>query len=155
VKRLLFTLLLTLLIPALLIFEVLGDSIAGAICSFIRKIGHSEPEKLESMINTIFNTSSLVVLIFALLVILLMYAKLPAVHRTLKSQLPGAVITLICWIAFTELFVFFVPRFYKASALYGSLAALFVALLWLRIMVMILFGGKVLNKTLEDERQDC
>ena len=52
---------------------------------------------------------------------------------------------------FTELFAFFVPRFYHASSLYGSLAALFLALLWIRVIIMILFIGGALNKALEED----
>ena len=62
--------------------------------------------------------------------------------------------TCACWFAFTELFAFFIPRFYHASNLYGSLAALFLLILWLRFVVMILFAGGVLNRTLEEEHQE-
>lgn len=150
-KRLLFTLLMILLIPALLVFEVLGDSIAKTICNFIEKVQPNNLSKIENLVDSILHASSVVVLLFAFLVILLIYAKLPSVKRTLKSQLPGALVTIAGWFIFTELFAFFVPKFYKSSALYGSLAALFLAMLWLRIIVLILFAGGVLNKTLEDE----
>lgn len=36
--------------------------------------------------------------------------------------------------------------------LYGSLASLFLIVLWLRFIVMILFGGAVLNRLLDDEK---
>ena len=153
-KRLLFTLMLIILIPALLIFEMLGDSLASTICSAVKK---ANPDVLNSTLENIdsfFHISSLVVILLALLVIMIIFAKLPAKGRTLKSQLPGALATGICWFLFTELFAFFIPRFYHASNLYGSLASLFLVLLWLRFIVMILFGGGVLNRTLEERRQD-
>ena len=80
---------------------------------------------------------------------LLFYAKLPEERRTIKSQLPGALITVLCWIVFTRLFSFFISRSYHYSNLYGSLAAVFLLLLWIRYMVMILFGGGVVNRVLE------
>ena len=153
-KRLLFTLMLIILIPALLIFEMLGDSLAGAICSAVKK---ANPDVLNSTLTNIdsfFHISSLVVILLALLVIMIIFAKLPAKGRTLKSQFPGALATGICWFLFTELFAFFIPRFYHASNLYGSLASLFLVLLWLRFIVMILFAGGVLNRTLEERRQE-
>lgn len=153
-KRLAFTLMLIILIPALLIFEMLGDSLAGAICSAVKK---ANPDVLNSTLQTIdsfFHISSFVVILLALLVIMIIFAKLPAKGRTLKSQFPGALATGICWFIFTELFAFFIPRFYHASSLYGSLASLFLVLLWLRFIVMILFGGGVLNHTLEERRQE-
>ena len=151
-KRLLFTLMLIILIPALLIFEMLGDSLAGVICSAVKK---ANPDVLNSTLENIdsfFHISSFVVIVLALLVITIIFAKLPAKQRTLRSQLPGALATGICWFLFTELFAFFIPRFYHASSLYGSLASLFLVLLWLRFIVMILFGGGVLNRVLEERK---
>ena len=153
-KRLLFTLMLIILIPALLVFEMLGNSIAGIICSAIQKVNPDVQDSTLSTIDSVFNISSLVVILLALLVILLIFARLPLKRRTLKSQLPGAILTGVCWFLFTELFSFFIPRFYHASNLYGSLASLFLLLLWLRFVVMILFAGGALNHALEERRQD-
>ena len=153
-KRLLFTLELVILIPALLVFEMLGDSIAGIICSAVVKVYPDVQESTLQHIDSFFHISSLVVIVFAFLVILQIFAVLPAKRRTLKSQIPGGILTGVCWVAFTELFAFFIPRFYHASSLYGSLASLFLLLLWLRYMVMILFAGGVLNRTLEEGRQN-
>ena len=153
-KRLLFTLMIIILIPALLVFEMLGDSIAGLICSSIEKLNIEGLNSLMPYVDSIFNVTALVVIAFALLVILEIFAHLPDKRRTLKSQLPGAILTGVCWLAFTELFSFFIPRFYHASSLYGSLASLFLLLLWLRFVVMILFGGGVLNRTLEEQKLD-
>lgn len=151
-KQLLFTLLLAILIPALLVFEMLGDSIAGIIRGILEKLQPDVLKSTLSNIDTFFHASSLVVMLFALLVILLIFAHLPMIRRTLKSQLPGGLVTGVCWLAFTKLFSFFIPRFYHASSLYGSLAALFLLLLWLRFMVMILFAGGALNHALEEEK---
>ena len=123
-KRLSFTLVLIMLFPALLAIRVLGDSAAG-------------------MIGTI-----LLVLI-ALMVILQLFAKLPERRRTLKSQLPGAVLTASGWLVFTELFALFISKSYGYSNVYGTLAAVFLLIMWLRYMIMILFGGGILNRVLE------
>ena len=126
-KRLLFTLTLILLFPALIVCEVLGESAAGLI-------------------------GSVVIVLLVLLVVLEFYAKLPKISRTLKSQLPGAALTVICWLVFTELFAFFISTSYKYSNVYGALAAVFLLLMWLRYMIMILFGGAILNRVLEKQK---
>lgn len=123
-KRLILTLMLIILIPAIMVLEMMGDSDAGRI-------------------------GSLLIILPELLVVLLFFAKLPEVRRTFRSQLPGALITVLCWIVFTRLFSFFISRSYHYSNLYGSLAAVFLLLLWIRYMVMILFGGGVVNRVLE------
>ena len=142
-KRLFFTLIMIILIPALLVFEMLGDSVSSDICSAI----------ILTSIDSFFHISSLVVMVFAFLVILQIYAKLPEKQRKLKSQIPGAVVACIGWLLFTKLFSFFIPRIYHASSLYGSLASLFLLLLWLRFFIIILFAGKILNHALEEEKE--
>ena len=152
-KRLLFTLMLVIFIPALLVFEMLGDSINGIICNALEKLHPEGANETMSTIDSFFHITSLVVILLAILVILTIYALLPAKHRTLKSQLPGAILTCVCWLAFTKLFSLFIPQFFNAS-LYGSLASLFLMLLWLWCVVMILFAGGVLNRTLEENPQE-
>ena len=128
-KRIGFTLALILLFPAMILFGMLGDSTAGVV-------------------------GSVLTILVALYVIIQLFAKLPAKTRTLRSQIPGAVATGIAWMIFTGLFSFFISKSYKYSTLYGSLAAVFMFLLWLRYMVMILFGGGVLNRVLEERRKN-
>ena len=95
-KRLLFTLMIIILIPALLVFEMLGDSIAGLICSSVEKLNIEGLNDLMPYVDSIFNVTALVVIAFALLVILEIFAHLPDKRRTLKSQLPGAILTGVC-----------------------------------------------------------
>ncbi len=151
-KRLIFTLTLVILIPAMLIFEMLGDSINDVIRTVLEKLAPEGLNSILAKIDSLFQASSLLVIVFALLVVLLLYVVLPNKRRSFKSQLPGALFTSVCWLAFTKLFSFFIPRFYHASKLYGSLASLFLVLLWIRFMVVILFAGGVLNHALEEQK---
>ncbi len=148
VKGLVCTLLLVILFPALLLFEVLGDSIKGLINDIMEKIGL---ESIDSQLSSILDISIIIIIPAAMIVILLIYAYLPAEKHSLKSMIPGTVFCVLGWIIFTELFAFFIPRFYHASSLYGSLASLFLALMWIRIIIMILFLGGALNKALEKD----
>lgn len=150
IKRLLFTLILVVLIPALLIIRMLGESIIGIITEVINRIGI---DIIDLDLSSILNTSSIIVILAVFAAILVIYAYLPAEHHTLKSQIPGTVFSGVIWLVFTELFAFFIPRFYHASSLYGSLASLFLALLWIRVIIMILFLGGALNKALEDNEK--
>ena len=149
IKRLVCTLLLVVLFPALLVFEVLGESIKGVINNIMEKIGL---ESIDSLLSSILDLSLIIIILAALIVILFIYAYLPAHKHSLKSMLPGTIFCVVGWIVFTELFAFFIPRFYHASSLYGSLASLFLALLWIRIIIMILFFGGALNKALQDKQ---
>jgi membrane protein len=149
IKRLVCTLLLVVLFPALLVFEVLGESIKGVINNIMERIGL---ESIDSLLSSILDLSLIIIILAALIVILFIYVYLPAHKHSLKSMLPGTIFCVVGWIVFTELFAFFIPRFYHASSLYGSLASLFLALLWIRIIIMILFFGGALNKALQDKQ---
>ena len=149
IKRLVCTLLLVVLFPALLVFEVLGESIKGVINDIMERIGL---ESIDSLLSSILDLSLIIIILAAIIVILFIYAYLPAQKHSLKNMLPGTIFCVVGWVVFTELFAFFIPRFYHASSLYGSLASLFLALLWIRIIIMILFFGGALNKALQDKQ---
>ena len=150
-KQLLFTLILVILVPALLVFEMLGDSILGIVRPIMEKLDLDMIDSVMSTISSVLTAGSLAVIPIAFLVILLIYAVLPAKRRSLRSQIPGALFTGVGWFAFTALFSFFIPRFYHASKVYGSLASLFLLLMWLRFMVTILFAGGALNRAIEED----
>ena len=97
------------------------------------------------------NASSIIVGLITVVVILLTYTYLPGGKRTLKEELPGAVFTAVIWVIFSIVFSVFIPRFWKASSLYGSLASIFLMTMWLRIMITILFYGACLNEGLKSE----
>lgn len=151
-KQLLFTVLLIILIPAMLMIDMLGDSIESAIRKVLQYTQTESLYALLTEVDSFFYFGSPLVLLFSFLVILAIYTLLPSKRKTFRSRLPGAVFTVVCWSLFTELFSFFVPRFFNSS-LYGSLASLFLILMWIWITVIILFVGEVLNRILEEERQ--
>lgn len=148
VKALLYTVLFTFQILAMLVFQVLGSSIKGILrslaSSFVILKGI---EKFASVINA----SSIIVGLITVVVILLTYTYLPGGKRVLKKQVPGAVFTTVIWVIFSIVFSVFIPRFWKASSLYGSLASIFLMTMWLRIMITILFYGACLNEGLKSE----
>ena len=147
---LIFTLLFIIFVPAMLLFQVLGSAItsfAYTIAWFFRVHDIAETVASVIQISGVITVAMFLPLIFAV------YAFLPGGKRKLSAQIPGTVFTALLWYLFTKLFSFFIPRFYNASGLYGSLASLFLMLLWLRFIVTILFMGAALNRTLEEEKQ--
>ena len=83
-------------------------------------------------------------------IILLTYTFLQGERRKLRDQLPGAVFTTLLWLAFSAVFEIFITRFWKASSLYGSLASIFLAAMWLKTITTILFYGEALNVALRE-----
>jgi membrane protein len=56
-------------------------------------------------------------------------------------------------VVFTAGFAYWIPRFWRASVIYGSLAAIVIVILWLKILMMILLAGAALNEALLEEKQ--
>ena len=86
-----------------------------------------------------------------ILLVVLCYAWLPFKKTSFKEQLPGAVFTAILSSIFTLAFGFFMGNFWKASSIYGSLAAIFLVSMWLKFFITILFYGASLNKALKEQ----
>ena len=147
---LLFTLLYVILIPALLIFQVLQESILNLLTNITTQIGI---ENVVEKVASIMKFSNVVAIIGAIVILALTYACLPGRKRPLKDQIPGTIFMGVLFVLFTKLFGFFIPRFYHSSGIYGSLASLFLVLLWLRFAIMILFYGGALNEALVAQRE--
>ena len=146
---LLYTLLFILLIPALLIFQVLRGSLRTLVASLGRTLDLPE---LAGTILKIMRYSGLITIAAMMLVILLTYTFLQGEKQKLRFQLPGAVFTTLLWLAFSGVFEIFITRFWKASSLYGSLASIFLAAMWLKTITTILFYGEALNVTLRESK---
>ena len=147
---LLYTLLFILLIPALLIFQVLRGSLRTLIVSLGRTLNLPEVARV---LLKIMQYSGLITLAAMVLVILLTYTFLQGERKKLRFQLPGAVFTTVLWLVFSGVFEIFITRFWSASSLYGSLASVFLAAMWLKTITTILFYGEALNVALQKQRE--
>ena len=77
---------------------------------------------------------------------LLMYAYLPSHKEDIKTRVVGALAASAGWMAFTAVFSLYVSRADGYSRLYGSLAAVALAMLWLYSCMYIFFLGEELNE---------
>lgn len=147
-KVLLFTFCIVALIPAVLVFNVLGETLISLAASVADFFGIGQ---FTGTIRTIIRNSGLITAAAGVLVIILLYRFLPGGKRRVRDQVPGAILASVGWLGFTEIFSRFVPIFWK-SPVYGSLASLFLTLLWLRVMIMILFIGGIFNQVWAESR---
>ena len=79
-----------------------------------------------------------------------MFMTLPNRRNRLLTSLPGAMFASLGWLIFSDLFSIYVDNFSNYPAIYGSLSAVALAMLWLYICMAILFYGGALNKWLMD-----
>ena len=141
----LYTLLFIALIPALFIFRVLRGSIETLIAAVNEWLNIPD---IAGRLVEFMEYSGLITVAAMALIILLTYTYLQGVRRKLRFQLPGTLFSVVLWLAFSSLFEIFIKRFWQASSLYGSLASVFLAAMWLKSIVMILFYGAALNEAL-------
>ena len=141
----LYTVLFIALIPALFIFRVLRGSIETLISAVNEWL--NIPDIAGRLID-FMEYSGLITVAAMTVIILLTYTYLQGVRRKMRFQLPGTLFSVLLWLAFSSLFELFIKRFWQASSLYGSLAAVFLAAMWLKSIVMILFYGAALNEAL-------
>ena len=148
---LLYTLIFIALIPALLIFRVLRGSIEDLIGAVNRWLNIPD---IAGRLLAFMEYSGLITAIVMAVVVLLAYTYLRGDRQKLRYQLPGTLFTTVLWLVFSRLFEIFIQRFWQASSLYGSLAAMFLAAMWLKAIVMIFFYGASLNEETLNRRRN-
>ena len=65
--------------------------------------------------------------------------------RTMRTELPGAIVTTIIWIVFTRFYTIYVDYRLDSPSYYGSLASVFLTLLWLYFCIIFIFVGALYN----------
>ena len=146
----LYTFLIIILIPAVLVLQVFGSSIIELVKTVTQYLHIDGPVYT---VHHFIQRSGIILAAVSFLLILLVYTYLPGCKRRLRDQFYGALAATVLLGIFTSAFSWFIPRFYHSSALYGSLAALFLVLLWLRFCMMIFFAGDALNIAVLEYKQ--
>ena len=74
-----------------------------------------------------------------------MYMALPNRHNKLMDSLPGALLTSVGWLVFSDLYSLYVENFSSYANIYGSVYAVALSMLWLYCCISIVFYGGALN----------
>lgn len=84
---------------------------------------------------------------------LLLYVVIPNRKTKIMHELPGAIFTATGWMLFSFLYSIYIDNFSRFSAIYGSLTAIVLLMLWLYFCMYILFIGAELNAYLRGYRR--
>lgn len=145
-KAILYTILFSLLIPSMLLFQLLRSSIEIVITNIFEALMLPE---VAVKINEILEYTGVITFLAMILVIVLTFTFLPSGKRKIRDQIPGSIFSCVMWLFFTKAFSYFITRFWKLSSVYGTLAAVFLAAMWLKFIVMFLFYGASLNRAIQ------
>ena len=70
------------------------------------------------------------------------------IRTGIKKHMPGAIVATTGWMLFSYCYALYIRYFPSASAIYGSLTAVCLIMLWLYVCVIILLLGAEVNKLL-------
>ena len=66
--------------------------------------------------------------------------------KHISAELPGAILSAAGWLGFSYLYSFYIDRMSNFSAMYGSLTAIVLCMIWLYACMYIMFIGAELNE---------
>ena len=118
-----------------LLVVIYGDAIYGVIYR------HFSPHRLFS---ALFGFAGLLITVTIMLAaIILIYRLSLGKKQSIVSLLPGAMLTIVVWAISSSAFNFYINNFSRYSLIYGSIASIFITMLWLNIIsVTILIGAQ-------------
>ncbi|HIS25464.1 MAG TPA: YihY/virulence factor BrkB family protein [Candidatus Pullilachnospira intestinigallinarum] len=137
-----YTLIFIIAVTGSLLLLVFGNSIQKLLERYVPMIG-----RIAAYIIGMRTVISLAVLC---LVFLLIYKFLPNRKASLKSQLPGAIISALAWSLFSLGFSIYLDVFHGLSSMYGSLTATVLVLLWMYFCMYIVLIGAEINAYFEE-----
>lgn len=132
----LHTLVVLAAILLLLVLFVFGNSLYDLI---INKIGF-----LNNIATLIISLRVVIGFILLFIMFAAMYRELANHKITIKMAAPGALFSSVTWIAVSFGFSIYINYFGSYSKVYGSLAGLAIAMVWIYMMMnLLLWGGEI------------
>jgi membrane protein len=105
---------------------------------------------LEYFIVTLWTIARWPVIVILLMVaVALIYYVMPDVKQEFRFITPGSVLAVVVWIIASLGFGFYVKEFANYNAMYGSIGAIIVLLLYFYISAAVLLLGAEMNAVIE------
>jgi len=107
---------------------------------------------IRGMSDFMVNIRWIMGLLVLILFFMFIFTVVPERKTRFLSEMPGAVVSAFGWLGFTGLFTMYVDNFSNYGALYGSLTAAVILMLWLYFCMYIMFFGAEVNVYLQSKR---
>lgn len=88
-------------------------------------------------------------ILLMMMAVAVIYNVAPCVRHRFRLITPGSVLAVVAWVAASLAFGFYVQHFANYNAMYGSVGAIIVLLLYFYISAAVLLLGAELNATIE------
>lgn len=140
-----YTFLLLLVLLLTLLLHVFGSTILAAVQGSENPVVRFFSEVLDlRFFFLLFVQTALFTAIFM---------ALPNRRNRFWDSLPGALLASIGWLVFSDIFSMYVEHFPSYAAIFGSVYAVALSMLWLYSCLSIVFYGGALNRFLMDRRR--
>lgn len=138
-----YTFLFIVALIASLLLLVMGNLIQAALVKYVPFLGE--------IIGRVISARTFLVFVVLFLVFLVLFKAIPNRKATLKSQVPGALLTAIAWSLFSYFFSIYFTFFPNFSNMYGNMTAIIMVMLWLYFCMNLLLYGAEVNAYFEKE----
>lgn len=143
IRSVIFTVILVIALLLSLMLLVFGNGL-------YRSLKTSIPF-LAELLGHIMANRLVLVLGVLILVFLFLFKVLPNRKATFRSQLPGAILTSVCWMTFSYGFSLYFTYYSSFSNMYGSLTTIVLVMLWLYMCMTIVLCGAEVNAYFEKQ----
>ena len=137
-----YTLIFVVAVAVTLLLLVFGNQIQMGIAERFPVIA--------KVTSVIVGMRTMITLVLLCLVFLMIYKFVPNRRATLKSQIPGAMVSSVAWSLFSLAFSIYIDLTPGTVNTYGSLTTLVLIMLWLYFCMWILLIGAEINSYFED-----
>lgn len=137
-----YTLIFVVAVAVTLLLLVFGNQIQMGIAERFPVIA--------KVTSVIVGMRTMITLVLLCLVFLMIYKFVPNRRATLKSQIPGAMVSSVAWSLFSLAFSIYIDLKPGTVNMYGSLTTLVLIMLWLYFCMWILLIGAEINSYFED-----
>lgn len=139
----LYTVLFVVALLVSLLALVLGNRIQETAAKYIPWLG--------TVIGRIIGARTFLVFFMLLMIFTVLYKVLPNRKATIKSQLPGALLTAAAWLLFSYFFSIYFEFSPSFTDTYGNLATVLMVMLWLYVCMNLLLYGAEINAYFEKQ----
>lgn len=139
-----YTFLFLLMLVATLILNVFGTTL-------LQKL-HFENLTLLQFLWDLTDWRFLLMLLLQTALFSAMFMALPNKKNRFRESLPGALLSSLGWLIFSDLYSIYVRNFSGYANIYGSVYAVALSMLWLYCCLSIVFYGGALNHYLSQKR---
>lgn len=140
-----YTLIFCVMLIALIGVYVFGNTIMNIALSNVAAGLTDVIEKIYIFLRLLTGP----VLIFSM--ILLIYCRLPDNHLKLKTVIPGAIFTTVCFVLLSVAFSTYFEYFGFNTYMYGNLGGMIIAMIWIYACMYVFMVGAEINLFFRDE----